>query len=231
MINYFTFDGTDSRTFNTFIATSNMFDAPEENVDTITIPYKNTPVHISYGTFKPFSSKAVCYIPSDMQNNIDELRNFLKSRFASCRYTEALRPGEYRIARFKEAFEVDRSDRQTAAFALTFECSPQRFLTSGDTPIIMTTSSTTITNPFMISAPLVRAYGTGTLTIGDYTITINSVDEYVDIDSETKQCYKGDVNCGANVELTDYPLLVSGENAVTKVGLTRVEITPRWWKI
>lgn len=230
MENYFTFDGVDSRTYNTYIATSNMFDAPEENVETINIPYKNTPVHITQGTFKPFSGKAVCYIPGNMQNNIDDLRNFLKSRFASCRYTEALRPGEYRMARYKEAFEVDKSDRQTAVFALTFECSPQRYLISGDTPIIIS-SNTIINNTHMPSSPLIRAYGTGTLTIGGYTITINSVDQYVDIDSETMQCFKGDVNCGSNVELTEYPLLVSGENAVTLDGLSRVEITPRWWKL
>lgn len=230
MENYFTFDGVDSRTYNTYIATSNMFDAPEENVETINIPYKNTPVHITQGTFKPFSGKAVCYIPGNMQNNIDDLRNFLKSRFASCRYTEALRPGEYRMARYKEAFEVDKSDRQTAVFALTFECSPQRYLISGDTPIIIS-SNTIINNTHMPSSPLIRAYGTGSLTIGGYTITINSVDEYVDIDSETMQCFKGDVNCGSNVELTEYPLLVSGENAVTLDGLSRVEITPRWWKL
>lgn len=230
MENYFTFDGVDSRTYNTYIATSNMFDAPEENVETINIPYKNTPVHITQGTFKPFSGKAVCYIPGNMQNNIDDLRNFLKSRFASCRYTEALRPGEYRMARYKEAFEVDKSDRQTAVFALTFECSPQRYLISGDTPIIIS-SNTIINNTHMPSSPLIRAYGTGSLTIGGYTITINSVDQYVDIDSETMQCFKGDVNCGSNVELTEYPLLVSGENAVTLDGLSRVEITPRWWKL
>lgn len=230
MENYFTFDGVDSRDYNTYIATSNMFDAPEENVETISIPYKNTPVHISEGTFKPFQGKAVCYIPADMQNNIDDLRNFLKSKFKSCRYTEALRPGEYRMARYKQAFEVDKSDRQTAVFALTFECSPQRFLVSGDTPVTIS-SNTTINNTNMPSSPLIRAYGTGTLTIGDYTITINSVDTYVDIDCETKQCFKGDVNCGSNVELTEYPLLVSGENAVTLDGLSRIEITPRWWKI
>ena len=230
MENYFTFDGVDSRTYNTYIATSNMFDAPEENVETISIPYKNTPVHISEGTFKPFQGKAVCYIPADMQNKIDDLRNFLKSKFKSCRYTEALRPGEYRMARYKQAFEVDKSDRQTAVFALTFECSPQRFLVSGDTPVVIS-SNTTINNTNMPSSPLIRAYGTGTLTIGDYTITINTVDTYVDIDCETKQCFKGDVNCGGNVELTEYPLLVSGENAVTLDGLSRIEITPRWWRL
>lgn len=230
MENYFTFDGVDSRTYNTYIATSNMFDAPEENVETISIPYKNTPVHISEETFKPFQLKVVCYIPADMQNRIDDLRNFLKSQFKSCRYTEALRPGEYRMARYKQAFEVDKSDRQTAVFALTFECSPQRFLVSGDTPLTIS-SNTTINNTNMPSSPLIRAYGTGTLTIGDYTITINSVDTYVDIDCETKQCFKGDVNCGGNVELTEYPLLVSGENAVTLDGLSRIEITPRWWRL
>lgn len=230
MINYFTFDGVDSRDYNTYIATSNMFDSPEENVETISIPYKNTPVHISQQTFKPFKLKSVCYIPSGMQNYIDDLRNFLQSRFTTCRYTEALRPDEFRLARFKSAFTVDKSDRQTAAFVLNFECSPQRYLISGESPLAISTN-TSLTNNTMPSSPLIRAYGTGTLTIGDYTITINEVDEYVDIDCETKQCFKGAVNCGANVTLAEYPLLVSGENAVTLDGLSRVEITPRWWRL
>lgn len=151
MMNYFTFDGVDSRDFNTFIATSNMFDAPEENVETIHIPYKNTPLHISEKTFKPFILKALCYIPDNMQNNIDELRNFLKSKFASCRYTEALRPGEFRMARFKSAFEVERSDRQTAAFVLTFECAPQRYII--DNPTLTLTPTTSEATSYSLSTP------------------------------------------------------------------------------
>jgi len=151
MMNYFTFDGVDSRDFNTFIATSNMFDAPEENVETIHIPYKNTPLHISEKTFKPFILKALCYIPDNMQNNIDELRNFLKSRFASCRYTEALRPGEFRIARFKSAFEVEKSDRQTAAFVLTFECAPQRYII--DNPTLTLSPTTSEATSYSLSTP------------------------------------------------------------------------------
>ena len=74
-------------------------------------------------------------------------------------------------------------------------------------------------------------YGTGSFSINDTEVTVNTVDEYVDIDSESMQCHKGNVNCGQNVQLTDYPTLVGGDNTVTLDGVTRLVITPRWWKI
>jgi phage-related protein len=52
-------------------------------------------------------------------------------------------------------------------------------------------SGTTIINPTMYDAlPLIRVYGSGTLTIGREKIVIASnSNDYVDIDSDIMDCY------------------------------------------
>lgn len=143
-MNYFTFDGIDSRDYNTYIATSNAFDAPGREDEVIKVPGSNNIYYLTEGTYKPFDIKLYCYIPSNMQVKTDDLRNFLLSK-GTCTYTEAIRPGEFRVARFIEAYELDVSDRVSAAFVLTFKAQPQRYLTT-NTPITTTATADTTTD-------------------------------------------------------------------------------------
>lgn len=230
MANYFTFDGVLSTTYNTYIAKSNMFDAPEEDVEPISIPGSNRIVYLHKGCYKPFTINAECYIPNNMQTDVDGLRAFLKSRNKECKYIESLKPTEYRLATFINSFELGSSDRKGAAFTLQFMARPERFLVSGDTPEIFTADGT-ITNPTLFaSKPLIRIYGTGSVSIDGQIITVNTVDEYVDIDFDTLQAFKGSVNCNNNVEFGEVSLY-PGENIVDLTGVTRVEISGRWFTI
>ena len=90
----------------------------------------------------------------------------------------------------------------------------------------------TITNPTLFdSQPFLRVYGTGTLGINSQSVTITQADEYTDIDCEMMDCFKGTANKNPYVQFTDYnfPVLKPGVNYVSLSGITKVEITPRWW--
>ena len=94
------------------------------------------------------------------------------------------------------------------------------------------TSNGSIENPTEFeSKPLLRVYGTGTLGIGSQSITISQADVYTDIDCEMMDCFKGTANKNANVSFSDYnfPTLMPGTNGISLTGITKVEITPRWW--
>lgn len=230
MANYFTFDGVESTIFNTYIAKSNMFDAPKENIESVQIPGSNRIVHLSNNTYEPFILNVECYIPRNMKNYIDGIRNYLYFAKKSTKYIEALKPDEYRIASFVDAFEVKASDRQGAAFNLTFECRPERFLKSGDETTTLTASGT-INNPTnFASKPLLKVYGTGTFSVNDNEMQITSADQFTVIDCDTLQCYKADVNCNNNV-VGDFIQLQPGENTITLDGITQIDIVPRWWTI
>ena len=95
------------------------------------------------------------------------------------------------------------------------------------------TEEGTITNPTLFtSKPLIRVYGTGTLTVGDRTVEITKVSSYVFIDCDLEECYKGTVNCNGNVKVTDFPVLPPGDTGIGFTeGITKVLITPRGFKV
>ena len=64
-------------------------------------------------------------------------------------------------------------------------------------------------------------------------MTITSADQYTDIDCEIMDAYKGATNCNGNIRTTDnkFPVLRAGQNNITKSGISRLEITPRWWTV
>lgn len=92
----------------------------------------------------------------------------------------------------------------------------------------------TLDNPTLWnSQPLIRAYGAGSFGINSDTVTISTADVYTDIDCEMMDCFKGTANKNANVSFSgyDFPTLKLGENNFTMTGITKLEITPRWWKV
>jgi phage-related protein len=81
--------------------------------------------------------------------------------------------------------------------------------------------------------PLIRAYGTGYFSISGIRVNINSANVYTDIDCELQEAYKGTINCNGNITLVngEFPILKSGENLIVISGLSKIELTPRWWTI
>lgn len=95
--------------------------------------------------------------------------------------------------------------------------------------------ATSIYNPTLYaSKPLIRVTGYGTLTLGNDTITVASGQTYVDIDSEIMDCYNGTTNKNSKVTFSsgEFPTLKPGVTGVSYSGsITKVEITPRWYRL
>lgn len=74
--------------------------------------------------------------------------------------------------------------------------------------------------------PILKLYGSGdiTITINNNNVTIKNLDEYVIIDSEMMNCYKG-TELRNNKMIGDFPILKVGENKFSYIGnLTAFEI-------
>ena len=234
MRNYFVFDGKSSAEYDAWIASSNAFDGAEHDEEVIEIPGRNGALVFSNGRWKNFVAAVDCYISHDMRTNVDGLRAFLSSKYGYCRYEEAIKPDEFRLARFLGPFSLSASDRVGAAFTLSFDMKPQRFLKSGEIPAVYTASGR-IYNPTLYPArPLVRCYGTGgTVTVNGTPVKVTGCSAYADIDCELMEVYEGTASRNGTTTLVNgaFPELDPGENAVSFSGWSRVEITPRWWSI
>jgi len=228
---YFNFNGTDSTEFKVGIYGTGVFNAPKRSVDTVKVPGRNGALTIDNGYYENISVTYPCYIVEDFQENIDALRAFLMANHGYKRLEDSIHPNEYRIGRLSKEIDVDvKGVAKAGEFDLVFDCKPQRFLKSGEATTSITTSGT-IFNPTRFNAkPLIRVHGTGTLTIGDYSITIDSAltQSYVDLDCELMDAYYGSINLN-NYVSGDFPELVPGANEITYDGT--IDITPNWWTL
>lgn len=99
------------------------------------------------------------------------------------------------------------------------------------------TSSQTITNPTDRKAkPVIKVNcsGDGSLTIGDSTITLTGLTDYIYIDSESENCFRTlSENMNSHVSVSGgFPVLQPGQNSYAFGGdITTIEIYPRWWKL
>lgn len=230
---YLTIDGRSTEDFNTWISGGGTFDSPERDVELVSVPGRNGDLVIDNGRFNNIEVEYDCFISKDFADNIHALRSYLGSLTGYKKLEDTYHPEVYRLALFTSGVKVKPTTRNLAGeFTLTFNCKPQRFLKRGERAITFTTNGA-IKNPTLHDAlPLIRAYGTGTLTIGGITITITSANGYTDIDCELQEAFKGSTNCNGNITLDDgeFPKLVSGSNNVNMT-VSRLDIIPRWWTI
>lgn len=226
--NYFVFDGTSSKEFNTFLASSTMFNAPERDTESIEIPGRNGTLMYDNGRYRNFEASVYCYVPANMQTYIDGLRAWLMSKTNYCRYEDTIHPDEYRMARYTGAFELEQSDRSGASITLSFDCKPQRFYKSGE---IMTAynSGAIIYNPTRYDAlPLIVCAGNGTITLNGTTITISGNTGQIYIDCDIQNAYLGNTNKNSFIT-SNFPKLSPGQNTLTYSGVTGVQMATRWW--
>lgn len=230
---YVTFDNTDLRDYGLYVSGTNVFNAPVRLYDEIAVPGRNGVLLGTERRLENVELKYPAFIYTDFATNTAALRAFLLSKVGYKKLTDSYHPNEYRKGYYAGGLEIEPTAKLDAGqFELTFHCKPQRYLVSGDTVTTLSASGT-ITNPTLFDAkPLLRVYGTGSLTVNGVTITISEADVYTDIDCEMMEAYKGTVNKNYAVSLDSvyFPVLSAGNNTVTLNGVT-VDITPRWWTL
>lgn len=232
------FDGVSSADFGMYVGLNGNDNAPPRSVETIVVPGRNGTLTIDNGRFENIEIEFICFIRRYFEKNIISARNFYTSRIGYKRLEDSAHPDEFRMARYVSGLEVTPSQmRKQGYFTLKFDAMPQRFLAIGENTITAVSDNPTMSlyNPTQFdSHPLIRVYGNGTLYVDDVTITIATESEYVDIDCETLDCYHDATNENGNVTFSDhkFPVLIPGDNTVAFDGeITRVDVTPRWWRI
>ena len=175
-----TFDNKTSREYGVYITGEAVYNAPARDVEMITIPGRNGTFALDNGRFENIevSYPAGIYADTeaDFRQAISDFRNFLCSRKGYVRLQDEYNPNEYRMAVYKSGLDVDPAQLRAGEFKITFDCKPQRWLTSGETKTSVSSGST-VTNPTRFDAsPLIEVEGYGNLLFNGHTISIeNSV--------------------------------------------------------
>lgn len=230
-LNHFTFNGKSSGEYGLLVSGLRHYGTPTRNVEKIQVVGRNGEIIFDDGTYTNYIAVYEISIIHNFKVNAREIAQWLLGSRGYQKLSDTYYPNQFRYAVCHSNIDyVVTALSKEGQATIEFDCMPQRFLVEGETITTLSTDGV-ISNPSqMASKPLLRVYGTGTLQVGNYSLTINSADTYTDIDCELMQCYKGTTNCNNNVEVADFPVLVSGENQITLgEGITKVDITPRWW--
>jgi phage-related protein len=231
---FFIFDNLRSSDFGIGIYGDQLFNAPERDCKSVSVPGRNGNLIIDSGNYKNIPQKYKAFIIKDVDVNLDGFRDALLKKSSSYyRLEDTIKKDEFRLARALP-FDVDIVGILKAGkFTVSFDCKPQRFLKSGEIPIEITSGSSIFNHYSETALPLIRVYGNGTLTVGSVSLSVADSDVYTDIDSDLQECYKDSLANSKNsiVTLTNniFPKLLPGENQITFTGFSKVEIIPRWW--
>jgi len=241
LFNSFTFDGVNSLENGIYI-TGAVYNSPERAVEMYPIQGRNGALSLDLGRFENISVVYSCGCFKSEQTAfaglIRAFRNELSSRRSYCRLTDTYHTDEFRQALFYSGIEVEPFRNRAGEFEITFDCKPQRFLTSGESYTTYGKNST-ITNPTKFEArPLIKVTGYGTVNIGSTTITITGTSGVVTyIDCDLMDCYRmsGGAVISANSAVTfsgsDFPTLGATTGVNYSGNVTKVEIMPRWWVV
>ena len=236
MRQYLTFGGHDSRTYGVYISGQGTFNSPARAYEMQPVPGRNGDLIGNDRRFENIEVTYPAFVYTNFRTAMANWRNVLLSQEGYQRLIDTYHPDEYRLATFIGPLEVEaEANNKAGQFDLTFNCKPQRFLLSGDT-VQTFTGNGSITNPTLFPAkPLIRIYGTGKVGIGSNAITVTyAPGNYTDVDCEMMDAYYGATNCNRFVRIqnNDFPTLPAGATGITlQNGVTKVEITPRWWRV
>jgi predicted phage tail component-like protein len=235
MSEYFIFNGTDSRSFHALIFEETQYNASPRVYSKLAVPARSGQLLVDGKRYSDVQHKIPFIIHQDFVNSERNMRNFLLSQPGYKRLEDSRYPDEFFMAVYDSNYVTKVSrDKTIGKGTLTFTRKPQRYLKSGETKTTLNVNGS-ITNPTLFdSQPLLRIYGTGTVGIGDNAITITAADGYTDIDCEAMEAYKGTTSCNGAIQIQDidFPVLKPGANAITLgTGITKVEITPRWYRL
>ena len=175
---YLYFDNVNLASYGMYITGEAVYNAPERDVEYVSIPGRNGDYVIDNGRFRNIEVVYPAGIYDVDQSNfatrIAEIRNIFASRKGKyVKIQDEYNPSEYRMGMFVSGLEVKPACGGIAGeFELHFICKPQRFLTSGDTKVSVASGGTMSNTTLFDASPLIEVVGSGDMSINGYDISI-----------------------------------------------------------
>ena len=217
-----------------------MYATPERDYEVVHIPGRNGDLVIDNGSYQNVTRKysiSVGEIDGNFTTLAAGVSEWLHSACVYARLEDSYESDYFRLAYYVADAEMENLFHQAGKMSIEFNCKPARFLKAGERAVPFTTAGSLRNPTFQKSFPklTVVVSGSGTLTVGDQTITISGLtgSTRMVIDSELQDVYEEGslTNLNSKVSFSDgFPLLSPGVNAITFTGsITSVEVVPRWW--
>ena len=239
-MNYFEFNGHRSDEFGIRIQKKNVYSAPKRDITLISIPGRNGDLIASNNRYQNVVLSYTCYVPAksiqELSNKVTLIKNWLYRDIDSYHYlTDSYDENFKRLALFNNKLDISDEVSKIGKFVIQFSCKPQRYDKSG-LELTVYNQLAGIVNPYsMSSKPYIKVKGSGegrlivSNSSGNKIWILSDIDEYIEIDSEEMNCFKGTELKNSQVSGEGFPELTEGLNTISFEGnITSIEIIPRW---
>lgn len=217
-----------------------VFTYPERVYEKVHVPGRNGDIIVDTGSYNNVKAKYDISFGSYKKKYTElahSVSTWLHSALGSyARLEDSYDPEHFRLAAYLEENEFENLFMQGGRASIEFDCKPQKFLKTGEKPIAINKTGATVLNPTIHTAlPLIKIYGSssGTVVVNGVRITISEIENGLVVDSDVEDVYLGTVNKNPVATMPDgFPTLKKGENSISFTGgVTRLEVTPRWWTL
>ena len=203
---------------------------PKRRENEITIPGRNGALHIDEGCYEGYNLSVEC--GKRGTENLKDIVGWLDGNGDLILSTE---PDKVYRARISNVISSSDVIYLYNSFLVQFNVFPFKYSTSA---VNSYADNFTLTSPCVVfnkgsvyAEPIIRIYGTGNiiLTINSMDYGILGVEEYIIIDSEMMEVYKGNINYNNKFSAMEFPRFEVGENSISWTGnVTKIEIEPKW---
>ena len=219
---YFTYNGRSSADFGLHIEKKDVFSAPSYDAEFISIPGRSGDI---------INRKNIAALAAVLR----DIKGWLYSE--PDRYheiTDSYDAEYFRYGVISGNLDIEEQLNKVGCFTVTFNCKPFKYSFAGQQTVSADASELTITNPTAFeSRPYIKLYGSGTVVImiqpQGRGMMISNLDEYIEIDSELMNCFKGTTLKNDTVKGAEFPVFKSGVCTINCTGdVSRIEVIPRW---
>ena len=231
----FTYNGTVSSTYGIFVEHRPVVTFPKRVIESINVPGRSGNLLFDTGAYDNVTvTYQVAYI--DSGNVRADARNIATWLYQHDYYelSDSYDSGYFRKAVYVSPLNVTDILNVGGRANITFDCKPQRYLTSGKTALSPAKNSS-ISNSYQPALPVItiNGSGNGTLTIGGTVVTITGQSAAIVLDSERQTAESGGNNANSLISLSNgFPILQNGSNTVTWTGgVSSISVVPNWWTL
>lgn len=232
-LDYIVFNGQKSTDLGIYLLNTRTFPGSSPELTFVSVPGRSGDLIVSNKRFVNYEDTyAIGFKDPDIEEEkIIQIRNWLQSVQSYQKLFDSKFPNYYRWAVCTNAISIDQQLIDFGQASVIFNCKPFRYRIDGDFTITLNSTPTKLFNSELFSSsPYIKVYGSGdiTLFINNQSIVLQNVVDFIEIDSEMKDCFKGTVSQNGNL-LSDWPTLDPGENDISWTGnVSKIEVVPRW---
>lgn len=225
-MSYFIFNGICSNDKGIIVTKMPPIPKPKKKINSISIPGKNGVLYQDEDAYEPIVIQIQCAL-IDEDVNLKDIRNWLNGE------------GELVLSNnptcFYNANIINQIDYTNIAnriheFPLEIELYPICYSIEEKEFNINQKCEITITESTYPIKPYIKIFGNGnvTLTINNNSIIIKNINEYIELNCEDEEAYKGSENMNGNINCEEFPIFVLGKNSIEFIGdVTKIQFIYR----